>query len=154
MGTEAAPQQQPTSPPVYIPQGRQGPGCLVQAIWFVFVGWWLGGFAITLAWILNVTIIGLPLGMAILNSLPKLLALQEPQRNLVAVTRAGVTVVNQADRPQYNFVIRTLYFLVIGWWWSGVWLAIAFALAATVILLPIALEMFRLTPAMTTLRRY
>ena len=63
-------------------------------------------------------------------------------------------VVNETPLPQYNFLLRTVFFLLIGWWWSGIWLAMAYAVAATVILIPIALEMFRWTPAMTTLRRY
>ena len=70
------------------------------------------------------------------------------------MARGGQVVVNKTALPQYNFLLRTAFFLLIGWWWSGIWLAMAYAVAATVILIPIALEMFRWTPAMTTLRRY
>jgi uncharacterized membrane protein YccF (DUF307 family) len=144
----------PASKPVYAQVPARGPGCLVQMLWFVLVGWWLGGLAISLAWLLNVTIIGLPLGMAILNNIPKLLALQEPRTSVAAVARGDGTVMVETDLPQHGWLLRTAFFLLIGWWWSGVWLAMAYAVAATVILLPLALEMFRWTPAMTTLRRY
>jgi len=46
-------------------QRSAAPGCLIQALWFVFIGWWLGALSIAAAWFLNITIIGLPLGMAI-----------------------------------------------------------------------------------------
>ena len=48
-------------------QKSVGPGCLIQALWFIFIGWWLGALSIAFAWFLNITIIGLPLGMAILT---------------------------------------------------------------------------------------
>jgi uncharacterized membrane protein YccF (DUF307 family) len=135
-------------------QKTQGPGCLVQALWFLFVGWWLGGAATTLAWFLNTIIIGLPVGMAILNNIPKFIALQEPEKYLRVTSRDGSTRVTEIAPPQVNFLIRTVFFLLIGWWWSGIWMSIAYALCMTIILMPIGLQMFRMTPAMTTLRRY
>jgi uncharacterized membrane protein YccF (DUF307 family) len=153
MATSGAPNQM-QSAPVVIAQAGRGPGCLVQALWFLFVGWWLGGIVISLAWILNLTIIGLPLGMALLNGLPKIIALQEPMKTVVAVSQGGVTTVRKTDAPQHNFWLRTAFFLLIGWWWSGIWLALAYAVCATIILIPVGLEIIRWTPAMTTLRRY
>jgi uncharacterized membrane protein YccF (DUF307 family) len=123
----------------------------VQALWFVVVGWWLGALAVAAAWLLNLTIIGLPLGMTILNGLPIALAMQEP-RGVAAVGRGGRVV--ERGLPQLNLLVRTAYFLLIGWWWSAVWLLVAYVFAATIVLLPLALLMFRLTPAMTTLKRY
>ena len=131
-----------------------GPGCLVQALWFLFIGWWLGGIAISVAWFLNVTIIGLPLGMALLNNIPKILALQNPERTIRATTDGDTTLYEEALPDQHNFVIRAAFFLLVGWWWSGIWLTIAFFLCGTLILMPVGLKMFRLTPMMTTLRRY
>lgn len=131
-----------------------GPGCLVQALWFIFVGWWLGAIAIALAWISNVTLIGLPLGMTLLNNIPRLLALQDPSRQIRAVSADGATVLSESGPPQINIILRAAYFVLIGWWWSGIWLSIAYVLAATIVLLPVSLPMFRLTPLMTTLRRY
>ena len=45
----------------------QGPGYLVRGLYFIFVGSWLGAIWMLIAWILNITIIGLPLGLAMLN---------------------------------------------------------------------------------------
>lgn len=130
------------------------PGCLVQTLWFLFVGWWLGSLAVSVAWVLNVTIIGLPLGLAILNNIPKILALQNPERYVQVVPREGGAVVRETELPEHPFLLRALFFLLIGWWWSGIWLSIAFVLCATIVLFPIGLMMFRATPAMTTLKRY
>lgn len=132
-----------------------GPGCLIQAIWFIFVGWWLGGLTIALAWFLNLTVIGLPLGMTLLNNIPRILSLQGPTREVRAVsTGDGKTYVSESGRPQLNFFVRAAFFLLIGWWWSAIWLVVGYLLAVTVIFIPISLWMFSLAPMMTTLRQY
>jgi uncharacterized membrane protein YccF (DUF307 family) len=140
---------------VFTFQRERGPGCILQAIWFIFVGWWLGAISIAIAWILNLTIIGLPLGMALLNNIPKVLALQDSSRSIRAVSsREGKTFFTETQLPQINFFLRAIYFLFIGWWWSGIWLGLGYLLAATIILLPVSLQMFRMAPLMTTLKRY
>jgi uncharacterized membrane protein YccF (DUF307 family) len=126
----------------------------VQGIWLLLVGWWAGGVAISVAWFLNATIIGLPIGMAILNNLPKIFALQDPARRLKVVKAGDYTRIIETSLPQHSFLLRALFFLLIGWWWSAIWMTIAYALCLTLILMPIGLEMFRLVPFMTTLKRY
>ncbi len=49
---------------------RNQPGCLVQLFFFVFIGWWLGALAIILAYALFLTVIGIPLGVMIINKIP------------------------------------------------------------------------------------
>jgi uncharacterized membrane protein YccF (DUF307 family) len=148
IGKDDQPQQ------TFIVERTKGPGCLVQSLWFIFIGWWLGALVISLAWFLNVIIIGLPLGMKLLNNIPKVLALQDPQKRFRVITIKGKPILDETDQPQHNFLLRVIFFLLIGWWWSGIWLASAYILSLTIILLPIGLWMFRLTPMMTTLRRY
>lgn len=140
------------TPTIFVP--KTGPGCLLQALWFLFIGWWLGGLAIALAWLLNITIIGLPLGMSILNNIPRILALQGPERIYQVIPTEGAAAVREISMPQINFFIRALYFIFIGWWFSGIWLGIAYLLCFTILLMPLGLWMFRLTPTMTTLRQY
>lgn len=135
-------------------QRSAAPGCLIQALWFVFIGWWLGALSIAAAWFLNITIIGLPLGMAILNNIPRILSLQPPRKEFQVIQSNGKTYVAAANLPQRNFLLRAFYFLIVGWWWSAIWLVIAYLLCITVILIPLSLQMFRLTPFMTTLKRY
>lgn len=142
------------TPNITINQQRNEPGCLVQGLYFLLVGWWLGGLASGLAWILNITILGIPLGMAILNNIPKLIALQSSQRYVTATVKDGRTVISEIDVPQRSFLVRAIYFLLIGWWWSAIWLSLAYVFCLLIILMPVGLSMFRLTPAMTTLKRY
>jgi len=135
-------------------QRESGPGCLIQALWFIFIGWWLGAIAIAIAWFLNITIIGLPIGLSILNNIPRILSLQAPRREIQVMHVGGETRITESSLPQRNFLLRALYFVFIGWWWSAIWLVVAYILCITVILIPLSLEMFRLTPFMTTLKRY
>jgi uncharacterized membrane protein YccF (DUF307 family) len=135
-------------------QKESGPGCLMQALWFIFIGWWLGGLVMILAWVLNITLIGLPFGLAILNNIPRILSLQPPRKEILVTQSGGKTTITESNLPQRNFIFRAIYFLFIGWWWSAVWLFIGYLLCITIILIPLSLEIFRLTPFMTTLKRY
>ncbi len=54
---------------------EKGPGLLIRAIYFIFIGLWLGGVWTTIAWILTVSIIGLPLGLMMLNRIPQVMTL-------------------------------------------------------------------------------
>ena len=115
---------------------------------------WLVPVAILAAWLLNITILGLPLGLLILNNIPKIIALQNPRREYAVITMDGRPVVRASGLPQFNFFLRAIYFLLIGWWWSAVWLLVSYLLCATILLLPVGLLMFRYVPLMTTLKRY
>lgn len=123
------------------------PGCLLQVLYFAFIGWWFGLLWVTIAWLLNVSIIGLPLGAVMLNNVPQVIALRG--RRMVQVDATG----RVSDVPQLPFIIRALYFVLIGWWLSGTWLIVAYVLCLTIIGLPLGFLMFDVTPMVTTLRR-
>jgi len=67
--------------PVYLVQPR-GPNIIVRILWFIFIGWWLGGIVSAVAWFLNVTIIGLPLGLYLINRLPTMITLRPQEQNI------------------------------------------------------------------------
>jgi uncharacterized membrane protein YccF (DUF307 family) len=123
------------------------PGCLIQLLWFAFVGWWFGLLWVSVAWFLNVTVIGMPIGAAMLNNVPMVIALRG--RRLVNVSSAG-QVTGVTEIP---FIIRAIYFVLIGWWLSATWMAVAYALCMTIILLPVGFWMFDLTPMIVSLKR-
>jgi uncharacterized membrane protein YccF (DUF307 family) len=52
---------------VIVQPQASGPGFLVRAVWFVFIGWWLSAIATVLAYALCITIIGLPFGFALVQ---------------------------------------------------------------------------------------
>jgi uncharacterized membrane protein YccF (DUF307 family) len=143
-----------TNPQVTVQTRSHGPGCLVSGLWFIFFGWWIGGLATLTAWLLGVTIIGLPISLFILNNLPFLLVLQPPSSETVTISSPDGTVVKQREMKQINWFLRALYFMLVGWWWSLIWMVLSYVVCLTIIGLPLGLLMFRWAPAMTTLKRY
>jgi uncharacterized membrane protein YccF (DUF307 family) len=140
--------------PLATTERASGPGCLVQLVWFVLIGWWLGICSIALAWLLNITIIGLPLGVLILNHIPLIITLQTPTREIEVTRHNEKATVKERGLTQVRFIWRALYFIFIGWWWSAIWSIVAYLLCATILLIPFGMLMFRYVPMMTTLKRY
>lgn len=133
---------------------QRNPGCLLQILWFAFIGWWLGQAWMVVAWILMVTIIGIPFGIAMLNMLPKVIALREPSRKVVIRSLSGGEMMQrEIEPPQVNILLRGLYFLLVGWWLSALWMEAAYAVSLTVIGLPIGFWMFDRVPALLSLKR-
>ena len=122
---------------------------LLRAIWFFVFGWELTGVWVLVAWALNASIIGLPLGLWMIDRVPQVLTLK---------ARPGVVVTDMADgRSQFqpasnvNFLIRAVYFVLFGWWFSLLWAALAWLLCATIIGLPLGIVMLNGLPTVTTL---
>lgn len=133
---------------------QRNPGCLLQILWFAFIGWWLGQAWMVVAWVLMVTIIGIPFGIAMLNMLPKVIALREPSRKVVVRSfNGGEMMQREIEPPQVNILLRALYFLLVGWWLSAIWMEAAYAVSLTVIGLPIGFWMFDRVPALLSLKR-
>ncbi len=116
---------------------------LARALWFVFIGLWVGQVWLVLAWLLNLTLIGLPLGMWMLSRLPQVMTLRStpiPQRPPIGVAQSTA-----------HFAVRAVYFVLIGWWVSFLWMQLAWLIAATVIGLPLSFLMFERVATLTTL---
>ena len=124
------------------------PNLVLRVIWFILVGWWLTGILSAAAWALNATIIGLPFGLWIINRLPFVATLR-PTGTLYWVD-AGTLRPATAQRA---FLLRVVYFLLIGWWFSGLWMAAAYVLLLTVVGMPAAFWMYGRIGAVTTLFR-
>lgn len=122
---------------------------LVRVLWFFIIGWELAGVWILIAWALNATIIGLPLGLWMIDRVPQVLTLK---------SRSGAWVVSKKSgdgrffpNRQPSLLVRAFYFVLIGWWFSLLWAAAAWALCATIIGLPLGVMMLHALPAVTTL---
>ncbi|WP_420645149.1 YccF domain-containing protein [Candidatus Leptofilum sp.] len=122
---------------------------LLRVIWFFVFGWELTGIWILVAWALNASIIGLPLGLWMIDRVPQVLTLK---------ARPGVMVTDMKDgRSQFlpasnaPFLIRAAYFVLFGWWFSLIWALLAYLLCATIIGLPLGVMMLNGLPAVTTL---
>ena len=117
---------------------------LVRALWFVFIGWWVTPIVINVAWLLNVTIILLPIGIKVINLVPTVLTLAEPR-----------SLGDPASGPgQTSLLIRAVYFVFVGWWASLLWANLAALFAITIIGIPIAIWMFHRLPYVTSLYRF
>lgn len=134
--------------PIRIEQ-RSGPNILIRVIYFFVFGLWFSGIWATIAWILCVTIIGLPVGLWMLNRMPQVVTLA-PQRNNLVIVGGQVY---QSSVPQRPFLIRALWFILVGWWLSAIWLLVAWALSASIIGMVFAFWMFDRVPAIITLAR-
>lgn len=140
--------------PTTVVETRNNPGCLLQILWFAFIGIWLGQAWMAVAWFLMITIIGIPFGVAMLNMLPKVIALREPShRVMVRTGRDGDLVQREYEPPQVNILLRALYFILVGWWLSAIWMELAYAICLTIIGLPVGFWMFDRVPAILSLKR-
>ncbi len=139
---------------IVIDQRSNGPGFLVRALWFIFIGWWLSWFAIALAYFLCLIIVGLPLGFAIFNRLPTILTLRPRTEMQTTEVIDGVTYVTGGNVPQRPMWVRAVYFIFVGWWLGAFYLALAWFLCVILITLPLGLYLFNRVGAVMTLLRY
>lgn len=128
----------------------QAPHILLRFLWFVFIGWWLSGVWTVIAWVLCVSVIGLPLGVLMLNMLPQVTTLRARNIQTQLDERGVISVLHT---PQLPMLIRAIYFVVVGWWLSALWLSLAWACGSTVLLLPVSFWMINRTPGILLLTR-
>lgn len=128
----------------------KSPNLLIRILYFVLVGIWFSGIWATVAWFLCITIIGLPFGLWMLNRLPQVTTLKAQNNDLVVLPSGQVL---QKSKEQVPFILRAIYFLLIGWWFSALWMAAAWALCTVIIGIPFGFWMFNRVPAVITLAR-
>ncbi len=68
--------------------------------------------------------------------------------------RRGPNGRHRGGRPQVGWLIRGIWFVLVGWWASAIWMGLAWLIQLTVIGIPIALLMFNRTPFVASLYRY
>jgi len=124
---------------------NDSPSLVVRGIWFVAVGWWLTGVLLSAAYLLNLTIVGLPIGIKLINYVPKALTLKETGTDTDQFSVGG----SGGSSP--SIVVRGVYFVLVGWWASAIWTLIAYLLCLTVIGLPVGVKMFNRLPKVVSL---
>lgn len=70
--------------------------------------------------------------------------------NNIVVNVGAIPVIARSQRP---FIVRAIYFFVIGFWLTFFWINLAYFLALTIIGLPAAQWMFLRVNAVLTLQR-
>jgi uncharacterized membrane protein YccF (DUF307 family) len=166
-------QQQPMMAPpimqtnVNVNMQQTGPGFIVRALYFWFIGWWLGLFWLNLGFFLCALIFTLPIGLMMLNRLPQVMTLKPAgtKTNINISTMAvqspmgGPAMMQQninitvGGTQQHNFFIRALYYVFIGCWAGYIWANLAYLCCLVIVLLPVGVIMFDKLPAVLTLRK-
>ena len=163
------PQQYPQMPPqpmnvntiVNVNTQQQGPGFLVRALYFIFVGWWAGFWCLEIGFFLCALIVTLPIGLALLNRLPQIMTLKQPGRqtnvNVATTTYAGgvtnMVNVNVTGTQQHPMILRAIYYIFIGCWVGYFWASLAYGLCLTILGLPLGVMMLNSLPTVLTLRK-
>jgi uncharacterized membrane protein YccF (DUF307 family) len=145
--------QQSAPPPVAVNVERPGPNFLLRVLWFILIGWWLGLIWLIVGYVLCVTIILLPIGLAMLNRLPQILTLRPVSQHTTVFVSTGTVKVNVEGQQQLNFLLRAIYFVCIGFWFGFIWALTGYILCVTIVLMPVGLVMLNRLPAVLTLRR-
>ena len=129
------------------------PNILLRVVWFVFVGWWFSFWAIVLATVLQLTIIGIPCAIWVINRIPQIMTLKSSRRLQVSNNDFGVTVIGYSDREQRRLWVRAIYYVLVGWWATFVGLLLLWIAGILIITLPISFWMAGQTGKVQTLRR-
>ena len=130
-----------------------GPGLVLRAIWFIFIGWWATGILLSVAYLMSLTIVLLPLSFVLFNAVPTVLTLRPRQMHISSELRDGVMHVSHGNVPQRLFLIRAIWFVLVGWWLSGLVILLGYLLCLTVVLIPVGVMVLNRIPEAMTLRR-
>lgn len=130
---------------------RDNPNLILRILWFLLVGWWLGFWAIVAGYICLILIIPSPIGIAILDRLPRIMTLRAPAQK-VTVSETGVI---ESEVDQRSWLIRLPWLVLVGWWLGILWLGGAYLITLLTfgIGLPISFWMFARAAKVITLYR-
>jgi uncharacterized membrane protein YccF (DUF307 family) len=53
-----------------------------------------------------------------------------------------------------GIIVRAIWFVLVGWWASGVWMIIAYFFTVTIVGIPVAIWMYGKLPFVVSLYRY
>lgn len=121
----------------------------LRALWFVLVGWWLALFTVVIAYLCLLTVIGLPAAFWLFDRVPLVLTLKPRSEWSADEVTGSIT----QGPEQLALAWRALYFLLVGWWFSGIWIVGAYVLCVTIIGIPVAVAMLNVLPSVVTLQR-
>jgi uncharacterized membrane protein YccF (DUF307 family) len=134
---------------------RDNPNLLLRILWFVFVGWWLGFWVIAAAYVCLVLIIPAPIGIALLDRLPRIMTLRAPARVVSIHQENELIEVQRAKVDQRSWFLRIPWLILVGWWLGALWLFVAYTITIFTagLALPISFWMFGRAAKVITLYR-
>ncbi len=142
----------PAAPQIVI-QVKQH-GLFVRSLYFLFIGWWLSGWAIFAAGVFIASIVLTPAGLAIVNRIPQIMTMR-PRSTAVnaAMLADGSMQYTVGNAEQRSMLVRTAYFCLVGWWAGMIAMAAAWVLSVLIVTMPLGLMLINRAPAVFTLRR-
>ncbi len=136
----------PTPPPLPL---------AARAAWFILAGIWLSVVWVVATWLVLCTIVGRPLAARMLDLMPTMLTLAPTSTRFGRLqTQQGLLPVPYRGVPQHELPVRAVYFLIVGWWASLVWMILAYLVSLTAVGLPLGYRMFGSTPTVAHLERH
>jgi len=128
------------------------PNRLLRAAWFLLVGWWLTPVVLFVAWLLHLPVVTIPLGVKLVNQVPRVLTLKPPSEVRGLRDPDGRPARRSGD--QYPLLVRAVWFIFVGSWLSLVWVLVASVLAISIVGLPVSLWLLNRLPFVLSLYRY
>lgn len=130
---------------------RKNPNLILRILWFLLFGWWLGFWAIVIGYLCLILIIPSPIGIALLDRLPRIMTLRAPEQKLT-ISEDGVS---KSHVDQRSWLIRIPWILLIGWWFGLIWLLTAYLITLLTfgLGLPVSFWMFARAARVITLYR-
>ena len=133
---------------------NRNPNIIVRFLWFLIIGSWVGYIVFLLASFFEATIIGIPLALYVFDRLPSVMTLKARSHKLEVYEDNKGRLKSKEIRPkQHNLLLRILYFLLIGWWFTGIWIVVALILTPTIVGTPVAFWMVDRIPYVGSLAK-
>ena len=89
-----------------------------------------------------------------LNRVPLVLTLRTESSYRVTQVQDGGITEQYRGPQQHGWLLRLIYFVLIGWWFSLIWALLGWLLCVTIIGLPFGVWMLNRLPAVTTLMKH
>ncbi len=122
---------------------------LLQLIYFIVFGWWFGALVAVVGYLLCVSVIGLPIGVMLLNRLPAFIFLLERSQELES---DSLGLQHSHELP---LLIRIIWFFVLGWELGIFALLVGYVFCLTLIGIPVGIFVLNRVPLLLTLsQRY
>lgn len=126
----------------------------LRLVWLVFAGWWLSALWVAIAWLAILLSTTLPAGFWMIAHLPLIVSLKLPGEEWHDIVEDTLARIEYSRLKQRPFVLRLLYAVTVGWWFSLGWAIVTWAKSLSSHNHPAPLMMFMRLPAVMTLRRY
>ncbi len=125
---------------------------IFRLLWFYFIGLPVGVVWLHVSWFLGITIIGIPICLWMVNLAPAIMTLKQ-EGAYEEFKVGGKTAYYLKAAESTNFFVRTIYFVLVGWWISLLWTEIALIAAVIFIGIPLSFWMINRLPFVMTLQQ-